>query len=213
MDANNTQPKTEEDCPYGSDRCTKLGNLRFRPQHRLGECGGCKGVCFECENLLLDEDEDDEPQHDICCGCGKYDDTRPVCDCGGSHRSNCAECENEDEDVCCVGCGERVCGFTEEPPHKDRKDEAVCDDCYDPDEDEDEAYEKRIEALGPPPSPSGDEPWGIIYEYHTCDRIILGDCVEPRWHREDKLRYNEEDLHLCPGCFDADPDNVERKYD
>ena len=37
----------------------------------------------------------------------------------------------EDEDVCCVGCGERVCGFTEEPPHKDRKDEAVCDDCWD----------------------------------------------------------------------------------
>ena len=36
--------------------------------------------------------EDDEPQHDICCGCGKYDDTRPVCDCGGSHRSKCAEC-------------------------------------------------------------------------------------------------------------------------
>ena len=37
---------------------------------------------------------------------------------------------DEDEDVCCVGCGERVCGFTEEPPHKDRKDEAVCDDCW-----------------------------------------------------------------------------------
>jgi len=36
----------------------------------------------------------------------------------------------EDDDVCCVGCGERVCSFTEEPPHKDRKDEAVCDSCW-----------------------------------------------------------------------------------
>ena len=41
----------------------------------------------------------------------------------------CLECF-EDEDVCCVGCGERVCGFTEEPPHKDERDEAVCDDCW-----------------------------------------------------------------------------------
>ena len=41
------------DCPYGSDRCTKIGNLRFRPQHRLAECGGCKNVCEECENLII----------------------------------------------------------------------------------------------------------------------------------------------------------------
>ena len=31
----------------------------------------------------------------------------------------------------CVGCGDRVCGFDEEPPHKDDRDEAVCDDCWD----------------------------------------------------------------------------------
>ena len=46
-----------QDCPYGSDRCTKLGNLRFRPRHRIGECGGCKGVCEECELLLLSDDD------------------------------------------------------------------------------------------------------------------------------------------------------------
>ena len=37
--------------------------------------------------------------------------------------------DDEDDDVCCVGCGERVCSFHEEPPHKDRKGEAVCDGC------------------------------------------------------------------------------------
>ena len=33
-------------------------------------------------------------------------------------------------DVCCVGCNVRVCGFDEEPPHKDNRDEAICNDCY-----------------------------------------------------------------------------------
>lgn len=37
--------------------------------------------------------------------------------------------DEEDEDVCCVGCGERVCGFHEDPPYKNLRDEAVCDDC------------------------------------------------------------------------------------
>ena len=40
------------------------------------------------------------------------------------------EDEEEDEDVCCVACAERVCGFSEEPPHKDRKGEAICDECW-----------------------------------------------------------------------------------
>lgn len=44
------------------------------------------------------------------------------------------EWEDEPEDVSCVGCGERVCGYEEEPPHKDSRDEAVCDDCYTPPE-------------------------------------------------------------------------------
>ena len=80
----------EEDCECGNNRekgYDSKGNMR----------------CEDCDidgpnyngGLTDDEDEDDEPQHDICCGCGKYDDTRPVCDCGGSHRSNCAECEDE----------------------------------------------------------------------------------------------------------------------
>ena len=38
--------------------------------------------------------------------------------------------EEEEEMVHCVGCNEPVCKFTEEPPHKDDRDEAVCEDCY-----------------------------------------------------------------------------------
>ena len=37
--------------------------------------------------------------------------------------------DGEHEDVCCVGCGECVCGFHEDPPYKNLRDEAVCDDC------------------------------------------------------------------------------------
>ena len=58
-------------------------------------------------------------------------DHTPGNDCWCDEDCDCCNPQySDDEDVCCVGCGERVCGFTEEPPHKDRKGEAVCDDCY-----------------------------------------------------------------------------------
>ena len=34
----------------------------------------------------------DEASEDMCCGCGKYKETGPSCDCGGGHRANCDEC-------------------------------------------------------------------------------------------------------------------------
>ena len=37
--------------------------------------------------------------------------------------------KEEEEDVCCVGCDEVVCKFSEEPPHKDSRGEAVCEEC------------------------------------------------------------------------------------
>ena len=50
--------------------------------------------------------------------------------------------------VCCVGCGEVVCDFHDEPPHKDRKGEAVCDECWvgsdsEDEEEEEEEYPKK----------------------------------------------------------------------
>lgn len=85
-------PMVEEDCPYGSDRCTKLGRLRFRPQTKRGECGGCKGVCEECERLMLSDDEDEEcdrcgnPSVLWCMsdGCRNLDEEDEDCECGNN---------------------------------------------------------------------------------------------------------------------------------
>ena len=38
--------------------------------------------------------------------------------------------QKEEIEVCCVGCNIKVCGYDEEPPHKDSRDEAVCNDCW-----------------------------------------------------------------------------------
>lgn len=41
----------------------------------------------------------EEIENNICCGCGKYNDTRPQCDCGGSHRSSCSSCDEAEEET------------------------------------------------------------------------------------------------------------------
>ena len=41
-----------------------------------------------------------------------------------------SDTEDDTEEVCCVGCNTKVCGYDEEPPHKDSRDEAVCNDCW-----------------------------------------------------------------------------------
>ena len=93
------------------------------------------------------EDTEDEKEEIIyeCDKCGKktletgfVDDVRDVC-------LECVEKEKE-KMVCCVGCNEPVCRFEDEPPHKDQRDEAVCDDCWAEKEDEcvncDRCYKK-----------------------------------------------------------------------
>ena len=40
--------------------------------------------------------EEAEPEHDICCGCGEFNDTREECDCGCSHRAFCKDCEKDE---------------------------------------------------------------------------------------------------------------------
>jgi len=27
--------------------------IQFQPQTRIGECAGCKGICYECERLII----------------------------------------------------------------------------------------------------------------------------------------------------------------
>jgi len=74
-----------------------------------------------------------------CCKCSKlYNDDElvgvdQILEVQGLPCLICSKCsgmeEEEEEDVCCVGCNEVVCKFSEEPPHKDSRGEAVCEEC------------------------------------------------------------------------------------
>ena len=116
-------------CKVEEEEDEELKCLGFRPQSRIGECEGCKAVCEECENLMIMEEEEIYCHNENPCGYNSY--IYGGCDEWGTHEENakwiCKKCE--EEDVCCVGCNERVCSFNEEPPHKDSRDEAVCDEC------------------------------------------------------------------------------------
>ena len=39
----------------------------------------------------------EQVEYDMCCGCGKFNDTRPMCDCGSSHRQKCIDCYEAEE--------------------------------------------------------------------------------------------------------------------
>ncbi len=52
----------------------------------------------ECVTINSVEEEEDKPQHNICCGCGKYKNTGAICDCGCSHREKCVKCLEMEDD-------------------------------------------------------------------------------------------------------------------
>ena len=78
-------------------------------------------------------------------------------------------------------------------------------ECMACDEDEDDyddyLYEKRMEALGEYPD-DGDK-------YHICDQIITGVCPNPVWVKDSVLKRNDQDLWLCPECFEDDEEDCE----
>ena len=63
-------------------------------------------------------------------------DTEPESDTDYDTDDLPSDSEEEEKDCCCVGCNIKVCGYDEEPPHKDSRDEAVCNDCWEEEEDE-----------------------------------------------------------------------------
>lgn len=75
-------------------------------------------------------------------------------------------------------------------------------ECMACDEEEDDyddyLYEKRMEALGEHPD-DGDK-------YHICDQIITGVCPNPVWVKDSVLKRNDQDLWLCPECFEDEDD-------
>tara|TARA_Y100001972_G_C7588987_1_gene295285 strand:+ start:130 stop:924 length:795 start_codon:yes stop_codon:yes gene_type:complete len=117
----------QDDCEEEDCDCEELN-----PELKLQE--------YRCA-ICMKKEEEEEEQY-ICCVC-KRDftdevDGRPSAEEWEETGIICVDCfdkkegydKDKEDPVCCVACGEEVCKFEEEPPHKDRKGEAVCEDCF-----------------------------------------------------------------------------------
>lgn len=78
-----------EDSEQANDLNRAFREARIRNDPSYGENTSVK------KPIEIPKVEPEEIENNICCGCGKYDDTRPICDCGGSHRFNCEDCEEK----------------------------------------------------------------------------------------------------------------------
>ena len=116
--------------------------------------------------------------------------------------------QEEEEDVCCVGCGDRVCGFHEEPDHKDDRDEAVCNDCYECIEEEVIYYFLKDNELTQTDTPFNPK----IHEWETLLE------VDGRIEKTYKLKgtdeggncdEEEEGVFTCECCGTEDIDDVD----
>ncbi len=95
--------------------------------------------------------------------------------------------DSEDDEMYCDTCSQHIVEGSDDHDEAqyhegDVEDIWLCRDCI-----------SQEHLLGENP---GDD-------YHVCDRIIVGDCLDPVWHHDNVLKRNEEDLLLCPKCFDA----------
>ena len=97
--------------------------------------------------------------------------------------------QEEEEDVCCVGCGDRVCGFHEEPDHKDDRDEAVCNDCY-------ECIEEEETQIKPFDVYEGDD--GVKIMCFKTDETHIAETQIFRYYDEKKwwLKHKTDDYFL-----------------
>ena len=109
------------------------GYLAYGNKHKFywNLCGKCHKT--ECGEDTDSDDDDDDDKERICCDCNRHfiEDEDNYKE--GWVSTKCFEgegCRTDWDYVCCVGCDEEVCNFGEEPPHKDKRGEAVCEDCY-----------------------------------------------------------------------------------
>ena len=106
--------------------------------------------------------------------------------------------EEEEDDVCCVGCGEFVCKYEDEPDHKDERDEAICDDCYEEEEFDYWVVKNRclklITSTNSKIEEMGWDEWGEM----------VGDVCDERKKKEEEEDTDEEafpeDEHFCGTC-------------
>jgi hypothetical protein len=113
------------------------------------------------------------------------------------------EKRKEEEDVCCVGCGDRVCGFHEEPDHKDDRDEAVCNDCYECIEEEDVCddcgeEDCSMDGLCCPEAIERTEKETIIYD---CDGCGLNTPNDELWNLSGTSAESYEARTECLECM------------
>ena len=59
--------------------------------HTCIECDEDDELCEFCGDT---DEEEEEPQQDICCKCGRFWNKGLVCDCGCSHRVCCDTCKD-----------------------------------------------------------------------------------------------------------------------
>ena len=85
--------------------------------------------------------------------------------------------DEEEYDVCCVGCQERVCGFHEEPPHKDHRGEAVCEECWNATSDDEEQEAVK----------NWDDRGVECWQCKVCD--MWNDWAEPCWNKCGKVKF------------------------
>ena len=110
-----------ETSSYEEGVCAACGTSCL--DHTSNNGRGSESPCGCCEELRCKYcpcECDDGPEHDICCNCGKFEDTGNVCDCGGSHRELCDECKEEKYAIC------EVCGIDECVDYGDK----LCHGCY-----------------------------------------------------------------------------------
>ncbi len=176
---------------YTIANCDTCDKMLCRDCLESGTEDMCK-YCVVCE---------DEPERNMCCGCGKYNDTRPQCDCGCSHRSNCEDCEEKEEqekDECVEY--ERQCEKEEGCPYHSyiwcgKESEFygrdyICDKCK-----RDEKKRREAEyALFTPP--------GTAHEvYMAKHKSVCMGCLERR-----PLQEIREDIWYCEECSNPQRD-------
>ena len=88
-------------CFNGCDLCSNVKDIDNNNM-RKEWLNKCNKYCYKLHKKWLEEkmarksgwesEEEEEPQHDMCCKCGRWWDKGPVCDCGCSHRARCDTC-------------------------------------------------------------------------------------------------------------------------
>tara|TARA_R110000751_G_scaffold219336_1_gene322103 strand:+ start:291 stop:713 length:423 start_codon:yes stop_codon:yes gene_type:complete len=135
-----TKTETETWCE-NCEKCeTLMGGKVFTDENEFDECPDRDPgydedgdwYCSKCRSETDTEDDDDDKER-VCEDCYRHfiEDEDNYKE--GWVSTKCFEgegCRTDWDYVCCVGCDEEVCNFGEEPPHKDKRGEAVCEDCY-----------------------------------------------------------------------------------